>query len=163
MRSDSSTCAGSPLAIRPATYLTSGEYASTSRSRACVSPSALYRRHMSFSSMAFTLVSRIRPPNRSRSWVSQRVHLLEPPRLYPSVCLGRADRCVAKQLLNCPQISTSFEQMGCERMPQRMRRHTSLYRRSAHPAGQAPAHVGCRKTPARLRDEHRRLGFVDER
>src|SRR3954468_22956586 len=112
--------------------------------------------------MALTLVSRISSPT-SCSRVSQRVHLLEPARLYPSVCLGRADRCVAKQLLNCPQISTSFEQMGCERMPQRMRRHTSLYRRSAHPAGQAPAHVGCRKTPARLRDEHRRLGFVDER
>src|SRR5205809_226766 len=34
MRSASSTCAGRPEAIRPATYLTSGEYATTSRSRA---------------------------------------------------------------------------------------------------------------------------------
>ena len=34
MRSASSTWAGSPEIIRPATYLTSGEYATTSRSRA---------------------------------------------------------------------------------------------------------------------------------
>ena len=38
MRSVSSTCAGSPEPIRPATYLTSGEYATTRRSRARSSP-----------------------------------------------------------------------------------------------------------------------------
>ena len=41
MRSESSTCAGRPLDMRPATYLTSGEYARTSRSRARSSPSSL--------------------------------------------------------------------------------------------------------------------------
>src|SRR3954452_7788628 len=51
-------------------------------------------------------------PLGSRSWVGQRVHLFEPARLYPSVCLGRADCCVAKKFLNCPQISTSLEQMS---------------------------------------------------
>src|SRR6476620_6756605 len=103
--------------------------------------------------MALTLVSRIRPPNRSRSWVSQRVHLLEPARLYPSVSLGRADCCVAKQLLNCPQISTSLEQMGGERVPQGMRRDAAGDGRATHPAGQAAAHVGGGKALARLRNE----------
>ena len=41
MRSDSSTCEGSPLDMRPATYLTSGEYAITRRSRAFSSRSSL--------------------------------------------------------------------------------------------------------------------------
>ena len=41
IRSDSSTWEGSPLDIRPATYLTSGAYASTSRSRAFSSRSSL--------------------------------------------------------------------------------------------------------------------------
>ena len=57
MRSDSSTCAGSPEPMRPATYLTSGEYATTKRSRARSSPVALYRLQRSWSSIALTLVS----------------------------------------------------------------------------------------------------------
>ena len=38
MRSASSTCAGRPEDMRPATYLTSGEYATTSCSRARSDP-----------------------------------------------------------------------------------------------------------------------------
>src|SRR5436190_7400036 len=110
--------------------------------------------------MAFTLVSRFLP--RSRSWVSQRVHLLEPTRLYPSVCLGRADRCVAEQFLNCPQIGASFEQMGREGMPKRMRRDAALHGGAAHPAGQATAHVRGGKALASLRDEQRRLAVLLE-
>src|SRR5215212_4950188 len=102
--------------------------------------------------MALTLVSRI-PPLGSRSWVGQRVHRLEPARLYPSVCLGRAYRCVAQKLLNSPQIGTSFEQMSGERVPQGVWCDPSLNRRAAHPSGQAPAHVGGGKTLASLRNE----------
>src|SRR3954449_1747892 len=112
--------------------------------------------------MALTLVSRIRPPARSRSWVSQRVHLLEPPRLYPSVCLRRTDCCVAKQLLNCPQISTSFEQMGGEGVTQCMRCYASLYGRATYPSVEPAPHVGGRQAPSCLRDEQRRLGFLLE-
>src|SRR4051794_27606398 len=113
--------------------------------------------------MALTLVSRIRPPNRSRSWVSQRVHLLEPARLYPSVCLGRADCCVSKQLLNCPQIGTSLEQVRRERVPQGMRRDAACDGCAPHPAGQAAAHVRGGKALARLRDEERGLLVVQQR
>src|SRR3954453_5332323 len=112
--------------------------------------------------MALTLVSRISSPT-SCSRVSQRVHLLEPARLYPSVCLGRADGCVAKQLLNCPQISTSFEQMGGERMPQRMRSDTALHGRTPHRAAQAATDVRRGEALAGLRDEQRRLGLLQER
>ena len=41
IRSESSTCAGRPLDMRPATYFTNGEYARTRRSRARSSPSSL--------------------------------------------------------------------------------------------------------------------------
>src|SRR3954468_3635467 len=113
--------------------------------------------------MAFTLVSKISAAPSSRSWVSQRVHLLEPSRLYPSVCLRRGDSCVAKQLLNCPQIGTSFEQMGGERVSQRMRRHTPLYSRAPHPAVKPTTHVRGRQALAGLRDEERRLAFLLQR
>src|SRR5215207_2361732 len=58
MRSASSTCAGRPVDMRPATYLTSGENASTSCSRARGSSSSLYLHHSSRSSMDLTFVSR---------------------------------------------------------------------------------------------------------
>src|SRR5918999_6145478 len=61
MRSDSSTCAGRPEDIRPATYFTSGEYATTSCSRARSEPDDLYFRHRSLSSIALTLVSSVAP------------------------------------------------------------------------------------------------------
>src|SRR6478609_11266432 len=113
--------------------------------------------------MALTLVSRIRPPNRSRSWVSQRVHLLEPARLYPSVSLGRADRCMAEQLLNCPQIGTSFEQMGGEGVAEGMWGDTALDGGTANPSVQSAPHIRGRQAPSCLRDEQRRLALLLER
>src|SRR3954470_20547815 len=91
--------------------------------------------------MALTFVSKDLQAPRSRSWVGQRVHLLEPPRLYPSVCLRRADRCMAEKLLNCPQIGTTLEQMRGERVPQRVRRDAALHRRAADPSGQTATYV----------------------
>src|SRR3712207_5222221 len=61
MRSASSTCAGRPVDMRPATYLTRGENARTSCSRARWSSSSLYLRHKSRSSMDLTFVSRAFP------------------------------------------------------------------------------------------------------
>src|SRR2546421_12233680 len=66
MRSDSSTWPGNPELIRPATYLTSGEYATTSLSRARSSPVLLYLLQRSWSSIALTLVSRALPPLMAR-------------------------------------------------------------------------------------------------
>src|SRR3954466_14844180 len=119
MRSASSTCAGRPEAMRPATYFTSGEYATTRSSRARVSPVVLYRRHRSRSSMALTLVSM--PCSGSGPWVALRVGGPKPGGLYPSVDLGRRDRGVAQQLLDRPQVGAPFEQMGRERVAQGVR------------------------------------------
>src|SRR3712207_3560256 len=109
MRSDSSTWAGSPDAIRPETYLTSGEYATTSRSRARSSPSRLYRRQRSFSSIDLTLVSTFLGP-----WMGARVRPSEARRLYPSVDLRRRDRCMAEQLLDGSQVRAALQEVGCE-------------------------------------------------
>src|SRR5436190_12756470 len=124
MRSASSTCAGRPEAIRPATYLTSGEYATTRRSRARGSPSRLYWRHRSFSSTDLTLVSIPLGPG-----MRPRVGTLQASRLYPSVDLGRRYGGVAEQLLDRPQVRAALEQMRRERMPQRVRMHAALDRR----------------------------------
>src|SRR3954454_2431641 len=111
MRSASSTCAGSPDAMRPDTYLTSGEYATTRRSRACSSPEDLYRLHRSLSSMALTLVSKLDfLPGYASS--SSRVCLcvcaLEPRGLYPSVDLRRGDRRMAEHLLDRSQVGAAI-------------------------------------------------------
>src|SRR2546421_920548 len=120
MRSDCSTCAGRPVDIRPATYLTSGENASTSCSRAFLSASSLYRRQSSLSSTAFTLVSTVLFPC-SRAWMRLRIGLSQPPRLYPSVCLSRADARVPEQLLDHAQVRPALEQVRGERVAQRVR------------------------------------------
>src|SRR3954467_2934206 len=116
MRSASSTCAGKPDAMRPATYFTSGEYATTRSSRARASPVVLYRRHRSRSSMALTLVSM--PCSGSGPWVALRVGGPQPRGLYPSVDLRRGDRGVAQQLLDRPEVGAAVEQVGGERVAQ---------------------------------------------
>ena len=50
----------------------------------------------------------------------------------------------------------ALQQVGRERVSQRVRRDAAGDRRLAHPALQAPAHVGGMKPPAALRDEQRR-------
>src|SRR3954470_4687220 len=82
MRSDSSTCAGSPEDILPATYLTSGENARTGCSRARLSPSSLYRRHSSLSSTALTLVSTNLSLPCLRARMGLRIGPSQPLRLY---------------------------------------------------------------------------------
>src|SRR5690242_1241324 len=122
MRSASSTCAGSPEDMRPATYFTSGEYATTSCSRARSEPVLLYRRQRSRSSIALTFVS---------TWslcpgMAACVGCAQPRGLYPSVDLGRADGCVAKELLDRPQVRAALQQMGREGVAQRVRMHLAL-------------------------------------
>src|SRR3954464_3970419 len=108
MRSASSTWVGRPEAIRPATYLTSGEYATTSRSRARSSPLARCRRQRSLSSTALTFVSTLVTEGRSRPRVCTCVGGPQPVRLYPSVDLRRGQTGVAQELLNHPQIGTTI-------------------------------------------------------
>src|SRR3954468_4631648 len=113
---------------------------------------------MSFSSMAFTFVSK---PSRSR--VSRCVHRLEPPRLYPGVGLRRANRRMTEQLLNSPQISAPFEEVGCEGVAQGVRRDPALERRATPPGGQATPHIGRRKPPSALREKECGLGVLLQR
>src|SRR4051794_17811401 len=134
MRSASSTCAGRPVDMRPATYFTSGEYASTRRSRARVSEVSLYLRQRSLSSIALTLASTFAIPVPSlRARMRVRVRPFQPARLYPSVCLCCTDAGVSEQFLNCPQIGTSLEQMGGEGVPEGVRRYASRQGRAARP------------------------------
>src|SRR4051812_40408937 len=163
MRSDSSTCAGSPEDMRPATYLTSGENASTSCSRARLSPSSLYRRHSSRSSTALTLVSTVALYPCLCARMRLCIGLLKPLRLYPSVGLSRADARVAQQLLNRAEVGAALEQMGRERVPERVRRHPG--RGPDTPGGQpqAAAHVARREAPAALREEQGGLDALARR
>src|SRR3954452_23959014 len=118
MRSDSSTCAGRPEAMRPDTYFTSGEYATTSRSRARSSPDALYRRQRSRSSMALTLVSM--GAGRLRARVTLGVRRSQAGGVYPRIDLSRGDCCVAEHLLDGAGSCSAFEQVGGERVTQRV-------------------------------------------
>src|SRR4051794_13092310 len=141
MRSASSTWAGRPEAIRPETYLTSGEYATTRRSRACSSPVDLYRLHRSLSSMALTFVSKLDflPGYASSgSRMCLCVCALEPRGLYPSVDLRRGDRGMPEHLLDRAQVGAAIEQMGGERVPQGVRMHVAGQRRLPRPHPQAP-------------------------
>ena len=71
------------------------------------------------------------------------IRSLQAPRLYPSVGLGRAYRGVAEQLLDRAQIGPALEQMGGERMTQRVGRHPGLARlevqAAPHVRGRQPA------------------------
>src|SRR3954451_15802754 len=136
IRSDSSTWAGSPDAIRPDTYFTSGEYATTRRSRAAGSPEVLYRLHRSLSSMALTFVSReIPPPRRTVSGAGMRsgVGGLQARRLYPSVDLRRAHGAVAQELLDRPQVGAPVQEVRREGVTQRVRRDPALDRSLPRP------------------------------
>src|ERR1700750_985197 len=125
MRSASSTCAGRPEDIRPATYLTSGEEATTNCSRALSEPSVLSRRHRSLSSIALTLVSRGGPLGPR---MALRVCRPQPGGLYPSVDLRRRDTCVAKQLLDGAQVRAALEQVSGEGVAEGVRVHAGLRR-----------------------------------
>ena len=75
-------------------------------------------------------------------------------RLYSSVDLSRGDGGVAKQLLNRPEVRASLEQVGRERVPERVRIDTLERRnmggRLARPRPQPPADIRGRQTTARL-------------
>src|SRR5690349_3401083 len=121
MRSPSSTCEGRPAAMRPATYLTSGEYATTRRSRARSSPSSLQRRQSSLSSTAFTLVSiapflasyvspaRRCPEPLSCPGMGVCVGLAQPTGFHAGVDLRRRGARVAQELLDGAQIGPALE------------------------------------------------------
>src|SRR5216684_4661961 len=155
MRSASSTCAGRPEPIRPATYLTRGEYATTSRSRARWSSCSRYRRHRSFSSMALTLVSRTSLSSRPR--VTAGVHGAQPGGLYLSVNLRRRERSMSQKLLNRPQIGSSLQKVSGEGVPQPVRRSPGLDGSLAGPHAQPAAHVGGGQPPPGFGEEERRL------
>src|SRR5215208_3941869 len=149
MRSASSTCAGRPEAMRPATYLTRGEYATTRRSRAAWSPVPLYRRHRSLSSIALTFVSNAPLlPQPLRTGMCPLIGLFEPRGLYPSVDLRRGHTRVAEHLLDGSQVRAAVQKVGCERVTQRVRMDASLHLRMARPDPQAPADVRRGQSPA---------------
>src|SRR2546421_6834535 len=146
MRSASSTWAGRPVDMRPATYLTSGENASTSCSRARGSPVSLYRRQSSLSSIALTFVSPIAIASPSPSpclgpRMGLGIHPPKAPRLYPSVGLRRAYARVPEELLDGTQIGSALEQVGGEGVPQRVRRDTRSGRRPPRGEPQPAPHV----------------------
>src|SRR5436190_20540623 len=88
-----------------------------------------------------------------------RVRRSQARRLYPSVDLSRRDGCVAKELLDGPQVGSSFEQMGGERVAQRMgiqaveRRHVG--RPPPRPGSQPASDVGCAQATPRLGQKQR--------
>src|SRR3954447_25451390 len=72
---------------------------------------------------------------------------------YMGVYLGRADRCVAEQFLDAPEIGTSLEEMSGERVPEGVRRalRESL---PAQRVGQDAANVGAvQRAAADAREE----------
>src|SRR2546423_9991273 len=80
------------------------------------------------------------------------------PRLYPSVGLGRAYAGVAEQLLDGAEVGASLEQMGGERVAQRVRRDA---RSGRHPLGgetKPATDVRGGEAAAAPRQEQRRLG-----
>src|SRR5918994_3245381 len=87
----------------------------------------------------------------SRPRVSTGVRHLEAARLYPSVGLGRAYRGVAQELLDRAQVGSSFEQVGGERVAQRVGRDA----RAPDLELQTAPHVGGREAAAALREEQR--------
>src|SRR2546423_3745075 len=158
MRSASSTWAGRPVDMRPATYLTSGENASTSCSRARGSPVSLYRRQSSLSSIALTFVSPIAiasPCLGPRMGLG--IHPPKAPRLYPSVGLRRAYARVPEELLDGAQIGSALEQVGGERVPERVRRDTRSSRRPPRGEPQPAPDVGGGEPAAATGEEQRRL------
>src|ERR1700740_705462 len=162
MRSASSTCPGSPEPMRPATYFTSGEYATTSRSRSRSSLVALYRLQRSWSSIALTWLSRVVPPSLALCpGMRPGVRGSQAAGLYPSVDLGCRDGCVSEQLLNDPQIGAAFQQMGCERMAEGVRVGVDQRRRArrgpTRPQPQASPDVRRGEPASRLREQQRRV------
>src|SRR5919202_374350 len=98
------------------------------------------------------------PHPRSRPRVGARIGQLEPPRLHPRVGLGRGQRGVAEQLLDGPQVGPALEQVGGERVPQRVRGHPAGEGDAAHGLPEAAAYVGGGQPPPTPREEQRGLG-----
>src|SRR5215211_7063994 len=153
MRSASSTCEGIPDDRRPATYLTSGEYATTRRSRARWSAESLYRRQRSLSSIALTFVSISSGPG-----VTREVGRSQPGGLYTRVHLRRGHAGVAEKLLDRAQVGAALEEVGGEGMAQRVRRHGCGQAGPPRPRLEPPSHVGGGEPPSRLRQEEGGLG-----
>src|SRR5579872_683531 len=100
--------------------------------------------------MALTLVSKSLCP-----WMRTGVCRSKARRLNPSVDLGGRDGCVSKQLLDRAQVGAALEQMGCERVPQRVRvgvgQRRSVRGGLARPQRETAADVAGVQPPSRLR------------
>src|SRR5690349_15856031 len=82
------------------------------------------------------------------------IHLTQPLHRDQRVDLGRRDRGVAEQLLHDAHVRPSVEQVGGERVPQRVGREVSV---EAGPLGGCPQHGPrrlARQPPAPLVEEH---------
>src|ERR1019366_5625417 len=158
--------AGNPAPIRPATYLTSGEYATTSRSRAFWSSEVLKRRHRSRSSTAFTFVctevSRILLTE-LRSRVTAGVGASQSRGLYLSVDLRSRNARVPEQLLDRPQVGAAVQQMGCEGVTEGVRMHRAAQPGPRRPDPQSTADIRGRQRATGFRQQQRRLLVVGER
>src|SRR5215207_8215283 len=86
----------------------------------------------------------------------------EPRRLNLGVDLRRGEAGVTEQLLDRAEIRAALEQVGRERVPQRMRGDPSRDRRLPDPALQPAAHVRWVKPPPALRQKQRILGRTHE-
>src|ERR1700722_2749840 len=88
-------------------------------------------------------------------------------RLYPSVDLRGRDACMPEQLLDDAEVGAAFEQMGRERMPERVRMEIpnagDLRRGLLRPHPQAATNVRGAQTASRLRQEERSVLAVGER
>src|SRR2546429_198297 len=78
-------------------------------------------------------------------------------RLYPSVGLRRAYARVPEELLDGAQIGSALEQVGGERVPERVRRDTRSGRRPPRGEPQPAPDVGGGEPAAAAREEQRRL------
>src|SRR5512146_2277621 len=71
----------------------------------------------------------------------------------PSVDLRGRNRGMAEQLLDRAQVGPTFQQVGGEAVPQRVRRDARGERGLAHPEGQAAGDVGVGEATAALGEE----------
>src|SRR5438067_8361602 len=95
-----------------------------------------------------------------RARVGPRVRPAEPPRLYPSVRLGRTDAGVAEQLLDRAQIGAALEQMGGVRVTEGVRRYSRALHRAVKAGAQAAADVGGGEPAPAPREEQGGLGAL---
>src|ERR1044071_4617866 len=89
-----------------------------------------------------------------------RIRRLEPGGLYTGIDLRRGDAAVAEHLLDRPEVRSAVQQVGRERVAQRVRMGPALQRGALGPAPHTALYVSRRQPLAGLREEQRDLRAI---